>query len=111
MTTLRNFTLHPQTARERGIAMRAGLFLSPAPEGVEVGAGPDGLREAAERLARLLEECARRGEAALVGGHTGAWIAAIPRADAVPPLYYFDTRRGRDAQGRFVFIPEGLVRI
>jgi thioesterase domain-containing protein len=115
MVTLRNLTLHPQGEREVTLAARYGLALTPKPEGVSVEPGEDGLERAALCLAARLRQCRQRGEAALVGGHTGAWLAAamrlVTQGEALPALYYFDTRRVQDTQGRFVFVPEGLVRV
>ncbi|MCC6343666.1 MAG: hypothetical protein IT166_15785 [Bryobacterales bacterium] len=110
---LRNLTLHQQGDRETEIARRAGYTLSILPEGVEVGIGLADLTQAAEIMGRRLEECVEMGAVALVGGHTMLWIAAIEllakRGKARPALAYFDTRRVRDASGRFVFEPERLV--
>jgi hypothetical protein len=113
MRTLRNLTLHVQGEAERTLASRQGFDLTAAAEGTLVDAGEQGLSIAAEKLAARLRLCASRQEAALVGGHTGVWLAAIlllTQQDApIPDLLYFDTRRVQDSSGHFVFVPEGLV--
>ena len=115
MQTLRNLTLHPQSDLEVSLAASQGFTLTREPGGVQVEAGHEGLRRAATVLAARLRECHDRGEAALTGGHTGAWLAAVLRlaldGEPLPPLYYFDTRRIQDANGRFQFVPERLVRV
>lgn len=112
MKRLWNLTLHPQGKREYDIAMAKGFELSRQPEGVEFGAGADELNKAAETLAGRLAHCAAAGEAALIGGHTAVWVAALDklahRGLSRPPLYYFSTLRKRDEHGRFVFEPCGL---
>jgi hypothetical protein len=115
MIPLRNLTLHRQREDEVRIARDAGFALAAEPEGFEIEPGEAGLRAGEERLAAMLEECGARGEPALMGGHTGMWVAAVLRLArsgiALPPLYCFDTRRVHDAEGRFIFVPEGLVRV
>jgi hypothetical protein len=115
MRILRNLTLHAQGDAEVALAASYGLALTREPEGVTVGPGEDGLQKAALDLAVRLHRCRQQDEAVLVGGHTGVWLAAVMRLTAegapLPALHYFDTRRIQDAQGRFVFVPEGLVRI
>ena len=112
---LRNLTLHEQQEAYRALTARAGFFLTREAEGVLVGPGEAGLQEAKERLATLLRESAHRGEAVLVGGHTAAWLAAVlalqSSGERLPPLYYFETERMRDDRGRFVFVPDRLLRI
>ena len=115
MKTLRNFTLHPQGDLEAQVAAASGFELRRPPEGVEVGKGQAGLDAAAAQLAELLEDCAGAGDAGLAGGHTGLWVvataAAVRAGKPLPPLYCFETRRIHDSQGRFVFQPEGLLRL
>jgi hypothetical protein len=115
MLTMRNLTLHEQGPAECALAAQSGFALRPEPEGVMVGPGEEGLEAAARALAKRLRECAERSEAVLVGGHTGVWIRAVlqltEQAKPLPELYYFDTRRSQDENGRFVFAPERLVRI
>jgi len=115
MTRLRNLTLHRQKEQEIRIAREAGFDLVAEPAGVGVGPGERGLEDAAARLEALLRECGARGECVLLGGHTGVWVAAVMRllaaGTAPPPLYCFDTRRVHDQNGRFIFVPEGLVRV
>jgi hypothetical protein len=109
---LRNFTLHPQTPRELELARSAGFHLTPKPEGIEIPAGTP-LAAAALEFANRLRDAARQGHAVLVGGHTALWIAAIlslPPAD-LPRMFYFETARTRDEQGRFVFTPLRLCEI
>ncbi len=112
---LRNLTLHLQGEKERALAARHGFDLRPEPEGVAVGPGREGLLVAGCELVEKLRACRERGEAVLVGGHTGVWLHAVARLhtlrEALPPLFYFDTRRVRDEAGRFVFEPDGLVEI
>jgi hypothetical protein len=115
MRILRNLTLHYQGDREVALAAARGLDLMREPEGVNVAPGQQGLRNASRELVARLRECRRKGEAVLLGGHTGLWVAAIAhiitQGEALPDLYYFDTRRVQDAEGRFVFEPEDLVRL
>ena len=112
MTTLRNFTLHTQGPAEIEIAARAGFDLTPRPEGIEIAPATP-LDGPAARFAASLRDAARAGHAVLIGGHTGLWIAAlllIP-PNELPRLFYFETRRTRDENGRFVFIPERLGEV
>lgn len=115
MRKLRNFTLHPQGLREQVIAAQLGYDLHLAPEGVTVEPGRAGLQEAATVLANRLVAAAAEGSAVLIGGHTGLWIRTLDilneRGLRRPDLTYFDTRRTQDAEGRFVFQPEGLILI
>ena len=115
MRILRNLTLHYQGDREVALAAARGFDLTREPEGVNVAPGQQGLRNASLELVARLRECRRKGEAVLLGGHTGLWVAAIAHlvtnGEALPELYYFDTRRVHDAEGRFVFQPEDLVRL
>src|SRR5947209_1708492 len=75
--TLRNFTLHRQGERETALCRSAGFDLNPEPVGIEVGAGLSVATESCASLASGLAECAGRGEAALIGGHTALWIGAV----------------------------------
>ena len=112
MQRLRNFTLHTQSAREIEIARAAGFQLVPEPEGIDVPVGSP-LQPHAVRLAAQLIEARRAGDAVLVGGLTALWIAAvlsIPPA-GLPPFYYFETERTRDAEGRFIFNPLRLCLV
>jgi hypothetical protein len=115
MQTLRNLTLHEQSDLEVNLAASQGFALTPEPGGVEVEIGNDGLWRATASLTIRLRECRDRGEAILVGGHTGLWLAAVLHlalnGETLPPMYYFDTRRIRDDTGRFQFVPERLVRV
>jgi antitoxin (DNA-binding transcriptional repressor) of toxin-antitoxin stability system len=113
MPILRNLTLHHQGPEHIDLAARYGFALEAEPEGVDVAPGPDGLLEAAITLAHKLAECSQSGAAALIGGHTGLWIAALDRLAADhkprPALCYFATRRTRDEHGRFDFQPQSLA--
>ena len=104
MKVLRNFTLHTQGPAEVRLAEEAGFQLLAAPEGVEVEGGLDA---AANELAMQLGSCAMRDEAALVGGLTVLWIAALDRLALQgiqrPELAWFVTARERDANDRFMF--------
>jgi hypothetical protein len=115
MKTLANLTLHRQEEREIALAARDSYALDAEPSGVDVGEGTAGLERAVRLLADRLEECSRHQTAALVGGHTGLWIAAVDRLPARgvprPELLYFDTARLRDESGRFVFSPRRLVHL
>ncbi len=112
---LRNLTLHRQGDKEMALAARYGFRLLQEPEGVNVDPGPEGLVRAGRELAEKLRACRERGEAVLVGGHTGVWLHAVAHLllarEPLPALYYFDTRRTRDDAGRFVFEADGLVGI
>jgi hypothetical protein len=112
---MRNLTLHEQGAADCALAAQSGFALESKPEGVMVGPGEEGLEAAAKLLAERLQKCAERSEAVLVGGHTGVWIRAVllmvANGESLPEFYYFDTRRRQDENGRFVFVPERLVRI
>ncbi|HEX3880849.1 MAG TPA: hypothetical protein VHW24_27895, partial [Bryobacteraceae bacterium] len=112
---LRNFTQHAQSVREQSVAADADYDLQLTPEGVTVEPGRGGLEVAAQIQAdRLFEACAE-GSVVLIGGHTGLWVRALEilreRRVERPALAYFDTRRLRDPEVRFVFEPEGLVII
>jgi len=115
MQILRNLTLHQQGDLEVSLAASQGFALTREPGGVQVEVGDEGLQRAAAELTARLRECHGRGQAALVGGHTGVWLAAVLRmaleGEPLPPLYYLDTRRIQDANGRFRFTPERLVRL
>lgn len=115
MKTLRNLTLHPQQDREIALAREYGYILFPEPEGVSVGPGHDGLATASELLAAQITQCAAAGHAALIGGHTGVWIAAVLAVVAsgarLPELCYFETERVRDDNGRFIFVPRSIVSL
>ncbi len=109
---LRNFTLHSQGPREIELARLAGFQLSPHPEGFDLPTGTP-LQPHALRFAAQLRDAARSGHAVLAGGHTAVWIAAvlsIPAAE-LPRLYYFETERTRDENGRFIFTPLRLCPI
>jgi hypothetical protein len=112
MRILRNLTLHYQEAECVGLAARHGFALQREPEGVEARCTVNGVAEASMVLAQRLAECSRDGVAALIGGHTAIWIAALDRLAAAgirrPDLCYFETRRERDEDGRFVFKPGDL---
>jgi hypothetical protein len=112
---LRNLTLHAQGDVERAIAAERGFDLLAEPEGISVEPGPEGLAAAVESLVAVLKDCGERGHAALVGGHTGLWLAAVlcarDRNILLPSLFYFDTRRIQDENGRFVFQAERLVGV
>jgi hypothetical protein len=112
---LRNLTLHRQTEQEIRLAREAGFELGTDPEGVLVQAGPDGLRSSTDQLVTKLCRVREQGEAALVGGHTALWVAAVMQlvrgGGPLPELYYFDTRRVRDENDRWLFAPAGLFPI
>jgi hypothetical protein len=110
MRVLRNLTLHKQGPREKALADERGLALAEAPEGVEMQPG-ESLEDCARMLADKLRSATAHGESALVGGHTGLWIAAVLLAEAVPEMYCFETRRILDENGRFVFVPDRLIRV
>lgn len=115
MRALRNFTLHRQGAREQALAAEAGFALETEPVGVEVPPGPAGLSLAARLLADRLDRCAVDGTAGLIGGHTAIWIVSLDllneRGRQRPDLYYFETARRRDVDGRFVFAPASLAKV
>ena len=117
LKTLRNLTLHAQSAREQEIALGYGLEVTVDPEGLMIESGQAGFDAAVAELALRLRECAQRGEAVLLGGHTGLWVAAllavcrVSGETAAPPCYCFDTARIQDAAGRFVFEARGLLRV
>lgn len=113
MRKLLNFTLHIQGQKEREVAANSGYELQVEPLGMTVEPGVAGLEEAARLQADRLLEAAGRDCAVLIGGHTGLWIRSLEilgeRGKARPELAYFETRRIRDSEGRFVFRPEGLT--
>lgn len=115
MTPLWNLTLHEQGPREIRLAAGFGFVLEPAMRGVEVREGQGGLESAVEQLAAALCACQAVGAAALIGGHTGLWVAAVlavqRRSLTLPELYCFETRRRQDEHGRFRFEAEGLLRV
>ena len=115
MKPLWNLTLHEQGVREIALAAIFGFNLEVVPRCEEVPEGQSGLQSATGRLAAALAACHHAGAAALIGGHTGLWVATIlemrERSVPLPPLYCFDTRRRRDENGRFQFIAEGLLRV
>jgi hypothetical protein len=77
MRTLRNLTLHEQNDAECAIAARAGFSLLRTPEGAVVEPGEAGLARASTQLADRLRSCTSQNEAVLIGGHTGALLAAV----------------------------------
>ena|ERR1022692_3094295 len=115
MRPLWNLTLHEQGPREITLAASVGFALEPAMRGVEVPEGQGGLERAVERLVATLCKCQAAGAAALIGGHTGLWVAAIravqKRSLTLPELYCFETRRRQDENGRFRFEAEGLLQV
>jgi len=76
MRTLRNLTLHEQGDRELHLAQAMGFLLESQPWGVEISTGFD---EAVATLASRLHQTAELGHAALIGGHTGLWVATIEK--------------------------------
>jgi len=115
MKPLWNLTLHEHGPREIMLAASFGFALGPAMRGVEVPRGQGGLESAVERLVATLCACEAAGAAALIGGHTGLWVAAImavqKRSLTLPELYCFETRRLQDENGRFRFEAEGLLGV
>jgi hypothetical protein len=112
---LRNLTLHRQGEREQAFATRAGFLLEAEALGVEIDPARGGLNVAAVLLAGRLARCSAEGMAALIGGHTALWIAALDiltvRSVKRPDLLYFETARTRDIWGRFLFVPERLIKL
>lgn len=110
-----NLTLHVQRVREVTLAEAGGFALESEPRGIEVPLGVEAFQKAAGQLTELLGECAARDAAVLAGGHTGLWIGAICRflrdGAELPAIYVFGTRRVRNREGRYVFVPEGLLRV
>jgi hypothetical protein len=115
MRRVRNLTLHEQGEAELRMAARAGVCLSAEARGVVADGGQGGFRVAAKQLAAELAACLRAGEGALVGGHTGVWLAASwqcrEQEGRLPSLWYWETARRRDEAGRFVFVPERLAEL
>lgn len=112
---VRNLTLHALSERELSLGREAGLALQPEPLGVEAGRGEIGFRAASDHLRRQIEHCAAGGEGVLLGGYVALWVSALLAAmgsgKPLPPLFYFETERLRDAHDRFVFEPLAIRRL
>lgn len=106
---VRNLTMHRLSERELTLGREAGVVLEPEPFGIEAAPGEDGFLAAAEELAQRIAACALRGEGGLLGGYVALWVSALltvmESGTPLPPLYYFETARLRDALDRFVFKP------
>lgn len=106
---VRNLTMHRLSERELTLGREAGVVLELEPLGVEAAPGEDGFLAAAEELARRIAACALHGDGVLLGGYVALWVSALltvmESGTPLPPLYYFETARLRDALDRFVFEP------
>lgn len=113
MKPLINLTLHTQGQNEIEIARHAGFDLDPAPTAPLVGAGLGGLEKAAIMIAKILRTAVREGAAVLIGGHTGALVAALRmiKSEEWPEMAILETERVRDENDRFIFVPKGICVI